>query len=432
LELIETTPSDNNERAILVGVLFSGGSRWVVEDHLNELEQLTRSAGAEVVSTELVKRSAPSAPTYIGKGKLEELKFICLDEDATTVIFDDDLSPAQQRNVEKIIDKKIIDRTELILDIFAQRANTSEAQLQIELAQLQYMLPRLTRQWTHLSKQLGGIGTRGPGETQLEVDRRRVRERIHSLGHQIKQVRKHRTTQRKSRNRHGYKTAALVGYTNAGKSTLLNALTGSHVLIEDKLFATLDPMTRKLVLPNNLKLLISDTVGFIRKLPHHLIDSFRATFEESALADILIHVIDISHPQAAEQSDAVYEVLDELGIHDKHVITVLNKTDSITSPAVIERYSNSHPNCVPVSALKKTGLDQLMEKFQETFADSLQLVDLKIPQSQSQLIHKIYRDGNVISRRYEDNDVLIEAEIPPKLIAKTAQYLTAPKPMMKQ
>ena len=191
-------------------------------------------------------------------------------------------------------------------------------------------------------------------------------------------------------------------------------------------------MTRKLVLPNNIKLLISDTVGFIRKLPHHLIDSFRATFEESALADILIHVIDISHPQAAEQSDAVYEVLDELGIHDKHVITVLNKTDIITSPAMIERYSNSHPNCVVVSALKKTGLDQLMLNLQETFADAFQLMTLKIPQSQSQLIHQIYRDGNVISRRYENNDVLIEAEIPPKLVAKTAEYVTDPEPTMKQ
>jgi len=419
------------ERAVLVGVQFAGSNRWQVEDHLNELEQLTQSAGAEVASKELVKRDSPSAPLYIGKGKLEELKFICLDEDATTVIFDDDLSPAQQRNVENIVNRKVIDRTELILDIFAQRAQTSEAQLQIELAQLQYLLPRLTRQWTHLSKQLGGIGTRGPGETQLEVDRRRVRERIHRLTRQIKQVRRHRATQRKSRKRYDYTTAALIGYTNAGKSTLLNALTGSHAFIEDKLFATLDPKTRKLVLPNNFKMLVSDTVGFIRKLPHHLIDSFRATFEESALADSLIHVIDVSHPQAREQSDAVYEVLEELDVHDKQTITVLNKIDRITSPAVIDRFSNSHPNCVAVSALKKSGIDKLKQKLQDVFADDIETVTLNIPQRQSQLIHQIYRDGHVLSRRYNNNDVIIKAQLPPKLIARTSEYVTDGKTIVK-
>jgi len=426
LGLIETAPPKEKERAILVGVHFKHCSRWEVEDHLNELEQLTISAGGEVAKKEIVKRDRPIAPFYIGKGKVEEIKHYCQAEDAETVIFDEDLSPAQQRNIEKIVDRKVLDRTELILDIFAQRAHTKEARLQIELAQLQYLLPRLTRQWTHLSKQLGGIGTRGPGETQLEVDRRRVRERIHRLNRQLEEVRKHRATRRKGRKQLNSHTAALIGYTNAGKSTLLNALTGAHVFIEDKLFATLDPMTRRLILPNHAKLFISDTVGFIRKLPHHLIDSFRATFEESATADLLIHVIDISHPQAAEQSDAVYEVLEELDIRDKPILSVLNKIDDISSPAVIERFSKNHPNCVAVSALKKNGLDKLQQRLQQCFADSMQYVRLRIPQKQSQLIHQLHQEGKVIKRQYDNNSVLIEAELPSFLVTRASKYLIDP------
>ncbi|HET9524491.1 MAG TPA: GTPase HflX, partial [Terrimicrobiaceae bacterium] len=273
------------EKAILVGLEREGVSRWDVEDSLTELRQLAATAGAQVVDTVVQKLEKPTAPFYIGKGKAEEVARQCGEKHATSLIFDDELSPAQGRNLEQLTSRKVLDRTQLILDIFARRARTREGRLQIELAQLQYLLPRLTRMWTHLSRQTGGIGTRGPGETQLEVDRRRVQERIARLERDLRGVRKNRTVQREGRLRRNWPVASLVGYTNAGKSSFLNRLTGAGLLAEDKLFATLDPTTRQLVLPNRQKVLLTDTVGFIRKLPHTVIESFKATLEEVQLAD---------------------------------------------------------------------------------------------------------------------------------------------------
>ncbi|HEX3817211.1 MAG TPA: GTPase HflX, partial [Chthoniobacterales bacterium] len=275
--MIVTQPQHKQERALLIGLEKDGISKWDLRDSLDELAELANSAGAQVVDTITQKLQKPTAPFYIGKGKAEMIKESFQDRQVTSVIFDNELSPAQGRNLENLFSRKVLDRTQLILDIFAQRARSREGRLQIELAQLQYLLPRLTRMWTHLSRQTGGIGTRGPGETQLEVDRRRVQERIARLERDLEEVRKQRAVQRQGRKRHQWPVAAVVGYTNAGKSTLLNLLTGAGVLAEDKLFATLDPTTRSFILPNKQRVLLTDTVGFLRKLPHTLIESFKAT-----------------------------------------------------------------------------------------------------------------------------------------------------------
>ena len=307
--MIETRPKKTQERALLIGLEKRGVSKWDLQDSLEELAELANSAGAEVVDTITQKLQKPTAPYYIGKGKAEEIKDSFLEREVTSVIFDDELSPAQGRNLENLLARKVLDRTQLILDIFAQRARSREGRLQIELAQLQYLLPRLTRMWDHLSRQTGGIGTRGPGETQLEVDRRRVQERIARLERELEAVRKTRAVQRQGRKRHQWPVASVVGYTNAGKSTLLNLLTGADVVAENRLFATLDPTTRSFVLPNKQRVLLTDTVGFLRKLPHTLIESFKATLEEVSEADLLIHIVDLSHPRVDEQMDAVEEMI---------------------------------------------------------------------------------------------------------------------------
>src|SRR5437016_3995867 len=321
--MIETTPRKQPERALLIGLEQNGVSKWDLRDSMEELRELASSAGVEVVDTVTQKLPKPTAPFYIGKGKAEALRDSVQNQRVTSVIFNDELSPAQGRNLENLLSRKVLDRTQLILDIFAQRAHTREGKLQIELAQLQYILPRLTRMWSHLSRQSGGIGTRGPGETQLEVDRRRVQEKIARLTREIGEVQKNRRIQRAGRRRHQWPIAAIIGYTNAGKSTLLNSLTGANVLAEDKLFATLDPTTRRFTLPNNQNVLLTDTVGFLRKLPHHLVESFKATLEEVVEADLLIHVVDVSHPKAHEQIAAVEKVLQELHAWGKPTVTAL-------------------------------------------------------------------------------------------------------------
>lgn len=422
MELIQTGKVEHKEKAVLVGVQLDGSNRSEVDDHLGELVELARTAGADVVRKEVVRKDKPTAAFYVGRGHVGRLRTLCQEAVADVVIFDDDLSPAQQRNLEGTINKKVVDRTELILDIFAQRARTKEAKLQIELAQLWHLLPRLTRRWRHLSRQPGEIGTRGPGETQLEVDRRRIKERIHRLNSEIKAVRIHRATQRKARKRGLGRTAALIGYTNAGKSTLLNALTPADTTVEDRLFTTLDPTTRKLVLANHQVVFLSDTVGFIRKLPHGLIDSFRATFEEVTEADLLIHVLDISNPRADEHSWNVYEVLREIGCEDKPIITALNKIDTLKGPAPVERFKRSHPNCVALSARERTGLEELIEQLEVCLAELLFFVKLRVPQSESRLISRIHAEGNVISKEYENNEVLLCAEVPAKLAAAARDF----------
>jgi GTP-binding protein HflX len=352
--MIETRPRKTQERALLIGLEKKGVSKWDLRDSLDELRELANSAGAEVVDTVTQKLPKPTAPYYIGRGKAESIKESCQDQRVTSVIFDDELSPAQGRNLENLFARKVLDRTQLILDIFAQRARSREGRLQIELAQLQYLLPRLTRMWHHLSRQTGGIGTRGPGETQLEVDRRRVQERIARLERELEAVRKTRAIQREGRKRRQWPVAAVVGYTNAGKSTLLNLLTGADVVTEDKLFATLDPTTRSFVLPNKQRVLLTDTVGFLRKLPHTLIESFKATLEEVREADLLLHVADLSHPRLDEQMAAVDAVTKELDAYGKQTLIVFNKIDNLPNRELAESYLKRFSGSVAISARRRS------------------------------------------------------------------------------
>ncbi len=358
------------ERAFLVGVDSKESSNgWSIDSSLEELSYLAKTAGAEVVGRMAQKLGRPSLTYYLGRGKLEELIKLREECNYTVVIFNDELLPRQQRNLEEVLDVKVIDRTALILDIFARRAQTREGQLQVELAQHQYLLPRLAGQWSHLERLGGGIGTRGPGESQLETDRRLIRRRIGRLQTQIEAVRRHRELYRQKRRQSGIPVVALVGYTNAGKSTLLNALSQASVLVEDKLFSTLDPVTRRLSLPQGKQLLLTDTVGFIHKLPPSIVAAFRATLEELTEADLLLHVVDITHDDAAEQFQTVQEILAELGLDNKPQLTVLNKMDLIAANkdemnnlALNKAVKPLDSDTLAISALKGWGLDELMRK----------------------------------------------------------------------
>ncbi len=433
--MIETRPKKTHERALLIGLEKQGVSKWDLQDSLEELAELANSAGAEVVDTVTQKLQKPTAPYYIGKGKAESLKPALQDQQVTSVIFDDELSPAQGRNLENLLSRKVLDRTQLILDIFAQRARSREGRLQIELAQLQYLLPRLTRMWHHLSRQTGGIGTRGPGETQLEVDRRRVQERIARLERELESVRKTRAVQRQGRKRHQWPVAAVVGYTNAGKSTLLNLLTGADVVAENKLFATLDPTTRSFVLPNKQRVLLTDTVGFLRKLPHTLIESFKATLEEVSEADLLIHVVDLSHPRVDDQIEAVENVIKELGAHGKQTLIVFNKIDNLHPASVaptagaetrnrevIETYLRRFPGSVAISARTGEGVNKLVQALQDSLSAWRLRSCFKIPASESALIAEIHRVGHVLELKYEDNDAVLVAHVPPELSQKLGKF----------
>jgi GTP-binding protein HflX len=420
--MIETRPKRTHERALLIGLEKQGVSKWDLRDSLEELAELANSAGAEVVDTITQKLDRPTAPYYIGKGKAESLKPALHDRQVTSVIFDDELSPAQGRNLENLLSRKVLDRTQLILDIFAQRARSREGRLQIELAQLQYLLPRLTRMWHHLSRQTGGIGTRGPGETQLEVDRRRVQERIARLERELESVRKTRAVQRQGRKRHQWPVAAVVGYTNAGKSTLLNLLTGADVLAEDKLFATLDPTTRSFVLPNKQRVLLTDTVGFLRKLPHTLIESFKATLEEVSEADLLIHIVDLSHPRVDDQMEAVENVVKELDAFGKQTLIVFNKIDNLANRELAETYVSRFPESVAISARTGEGVNQLVQALQDSLSAWRLRSHFKIPASESALIAEIHRVGHVLELKYEGSDAIIVAHIPPELAQKLERY----------
>lgn len=422
--MMRETTSRATEKTILIGLEHDGVTRWDVEDSLSELRQLAATAGALVIGTVVQKLDKPTAPFYIGKGKAEEVARQCGEKEVTSLIFDDELSPAQGRNLEQLTHRKVLDRTQVILDIFARRARTREGRLQIELAQLQYLLPRLTRMWTHLSRQSGGIGTRGPGETQLEVDRRRVQERIARLERDLREVRKHRTIQREGRLRRNWPVASLIGYTNAGKSSLLNRLTGAGVVAEDKLFATLDPTTRQLVLPNRQKVLLTDTVGFIRKLPHTVIESFKATLEEVQLADLLIHVVDLSHPQHREQMAAVEETIAELGAHGKQQFVVFNKIDRISDPEILASQLHHHPGSAAVSARTGEGMDAFLQELAMRLDAWRLRITFRIPAAESALLAEVHRVGHVLSVTYEENTAIVTAHIPPELKHRLAPYET--------
>jgi len=376
---------------------------------------LATTAGAEVIGDGLQKMAAPCASTFIGKGKADEFALHCRRADVDTVIFDDELSPAQSRNLEKVFNCKVLDRTSLILDIFAQRARTREGKLQIELAQLQHLLPRLTGFWGHLSRQKGGIGMRGgEGETQLETDRRRVQDRIARIERELETVRRQRSTQRQARQRNHWALASIVGYTNAGKSTLLNTLTGAGVMAEDKLFATLDPTTRRLRLPTNQNVLLTDTVGFIRKLPHSLVEAFKATLEEVVQADLLLHVVDASHPQAAEQIQAVGEVLKEIGAEGKPTLMVFNKMDQLNgNRGVMSGLLDRHPSGVAISATTGEGVAALLAELGSQLRPIREFLELSVPHDQSGVIARLHEVGQVVERHYEGQTARFKARIPP-------------------
>jgi GTPase len=411
--------------AFLIGVYPSGGDKALCDEYLEELRRLCDTFGLEVIGTAPCPIKKLDAGTYLGKGKLDELHKVVDDLKADVIIFDDEISPHQQKNLEAFFKRPVIDRTELIIEVFAQRAQTREARLQVELAKIKYQFPRLKRLWTHLSRQVAGGGgfLKGEGEKQIEIDRRLLRRRVEQLKKEIEDVIAQRHTQRIARKRSGIPTFAIVGYTNAGKSTLLNALTQAEVLVEDKLFATLDTTTRKFVMPNKQEVLLIDTVGFIRKIPHTLVAAFKSTLEEAIHTDILLHLVDISHPLAEEHARATCEVLKELEAGDRPIITVLNKVDASQNPALLAKFRIKYPKTVAISALDKTGFDHLLEVMMQEIAKMRKMVKLRIPQSHYALVSELMREGKVIESLYEDNDILLKVEIPARLEHKVHSFL---------
>jgi GTP-binding protein HflX len=405
-----------SESAVIVGVELS--DRRADGNDLDELAGLAETAGAEVVGRLTQKRSTPDQTTYLGKGKLEQLELMIRATDADVVIFDNDLSPAQIRNLEEALVVKVLDRTEVILDIFSTRARTHESRLAVELAQLEYSLPRLKRMWTHLSRIKAGVGMRGPGEKQLETDRRLVERRIVELRRELEKVLHRREREVAARSDH--MTVSLVGYTNAGKSTLLNALTGSDVLAENKLFATLDTRTRRWQLPGWGPVLLSDTVGFIRDLPHHLIASFKATLEEARQADLLLHVADASNAAALRQIEAVYSVLDELGIREKDTILVLNQIDRVHEPGALDMLKQRYPAAIEISAKKGTGLTRLATTVSDALSQHFLDVDIETGVGNGRLLAYLAKSGEILSRTYADDRVSVHCRMPRKYLARIA------------
>jgi GTP-binding protein HflX len=397
------------EKCILVGVPTRLNLKAEVDESLTELALLADTAGAEVVGRITQDRDHPEPATYIGKGKVEELHQRLKNETIPLVIFDDDLSPAQVRNLERLMECKVLDRSGLILDIFASRAKSSEAKTQVELAQLEYLLPRLTRQWTHLSKQFGGIGTKGPGETQIETDRRLIHTRISHLKEKLERISQQRVTQRQGRTKHT--RTALVGYTNVGKSTLLNLLAGSDVFVENRLFATLDPTTRIVPLDSAVSILMTDTVGFIRKLPHHLVASFKSTLEEITEADILLHVVDISSPYFEDQIRVVQETLEDLGAGDTPTLVVFNKIDMLQDRSILPTLSEKHPNCVFISAARGINILGFKDAVAQMLKKEFMVEEIVLPDSKQKLIAQLHDVGEVLDRIYEDGKVKMKIRI---------------------
>lgn len=420
------------ERAFLVGVdLFKQKNFLSLEDSLEELALLSDTSGLDVVGELTQKLDRPHVKTYIGPGKVDELKMLVEETVSQVVVFDDELSPRHQRELQEALGRsvKVLDRTALILDIFAQHAHTSEGMLQVELAQYEYYLPRLTGQWTHLERQAGGgggragstggVGLRGPGETQLEVDKRAIRKRISHLKKELEKVEAHRQRYRAQRKRSRIPTVALVGYTNAGKSTLLNRLAKSEVYVADQLFATLDPTTRRVELPGGYQALLTDTVGFIQKLPTTLVEAFHATLEEILEADLLLHVVDISHPNALNQFQSVQDTLDQLGAHHIPVVTALNKVDQLRDPEAARAAANAiSPKAVTISALKGLGIPDLLRVIQEELYETYSPILVKLPYQQGALISLFHEAGQVERIEHERGGVVMQGRIPGRLVAQ--------------
>jgi GTP-binding protein HflX len=426
------------ERAFLVGVEFHGSqSLLALRDSLAELAQLADTAGLVVVGETTQRLPHPDPKTYVGSGKVEEIRELSDELLADVVIFDDELSPRHQRELERVLDEhvRVVDRTALILDIFAQHAQSREGSLQVELAQYEYRLPRLTRAWTHLARQagggggragsVGGVGLRGPGETQLEVDRREIGRRIAHLRRELEKVRAHRHRYRARRKKADVPTVALVGYTNAGKSTLLNLMTQADVLVADQLFATLDPTTRRVELPGGHQVLLTDTVGFIQKLPTTLVAAFRATLEEIVESDLLLHVVDITHPNARAHAEAVRATLDEIGVRGIPVVTALNKIDILPDGTSILADVDDFERAIPISALSGDGLPALKTALEQELFESMSPVVVRVPYRVGGLISRFHEQGIVEKIEHEKEGVLIEGRLPVRLLADYRPYLTA-------
>lgn len=421
-----TSLAQGTERTILVGMEYAGGAGivgWTAEDSLEELKQLADTAGAEVVAKFLQKRPKPDPAFFIGKGKVQELALYVQQENIDLCIFDDELSPAQQRNIEQAMGVRVLDRTALILDIFSQRAHTNEGKLQVELAQLQYTLPRIMGKGLSLSRLGGGIGTRGPGETKLEVDRRRIRDRIAYIKDCISKVKNVRALHRAGRNKASVPTVSLVGYTNAGKSTLLNTLTNSDIYAKDQLFATLDPTTRQLDLPNKQQAILTDTVGFIQRLPHQLVAAFQSTLEEVVESDVLLHVIDVSHELYKEQSNAVYNVLEEIGAKDKTIITVYNKIDKLPEGSGLAERLAKEENSICISAKGRINLDKLLE----LIADNLKMKSVEeiflVPYSDSAAASRLHDVGTVLEQEYLAEGTQMKVRLDADKLGEFEKYL---------
>jgi GTP-binding protein HflX len=423
LKPVNSSQRHLKEAAVLVGVELPGPNHQVpLEYSLEELERLAETAGARVVKKFTQQLRSVTPATLIGRGKLEEIRAAVDDLKPDLVILDEELTPAQQRNLENSFKVRVIDRSQLILDIFAQRARSNEGKLQVELAQLQYLLPRLTRQWTHLSRLGGGIGTRGPGETQLEVDRRRIRQRISHLKRRLRTVERTRSLQRQERDEVPFATLALVGYTNAGKSTLMNALTRAGVLVEDKLFATVDPTIRALRLPNGEKAMIIDTVGFINKIPHSLIEAFKSTLEEVRNADLLLHLVDLAHPLFDEQIRVVEAVLNEIGAGEISTILIPNKIDKVDLPAALTKARGVEAVC-PISALTGAGIDGLLQLIGMALDKEKEEFRASFASWQGGLLSLLRERGRIVKETYEGDQVHVTALVSPKLAGQMRKLL---------
>ena len=400
------------EKALLITVrLKKDKDKDKINNRAFEFNELAKSSGVSILDEMIISLEHETPEFFIGKGKVEELSVMCTEKNIDVVIFNNDLTGTQQKNLEEVLNVKTIDRTQLILDIFAKRAKSNEGKIQVALAQLLYLMPRLAGSGIALSRLGGGIGTRGPGEQKLEIDRRRIKEKITRLKNELDKLGLQRTTRRKQRTKFSLLTVAIIGYTNSGKSTLINALTGSDVYTKDRLFSTLDPTVRGFVLPNNQKILFSDTVGFLDDLPHHLIESFKGTLEEVVNADVLLHLIDASSKNAKRQEKAVFDVLKEIGVTDKPVMTVLNKIDKLDEIS-LRGIQKEFENPILVSALKKENFQELIDRIVIHLGSIVKTYEILIPQSKASIISRIYENGNVMKREYRGDNVYLEAQLP--------------------